>query len=63
MKLFWLLCAGLLLAGCATKPEKIITKHYDMRTGDYWCEVWYPRDGQAYNWAPRKEGDACDWLK
>ena len=62
-KSLWLLCAGLLLAGCVTKPEKIITKHYDMRTGDKWCEVHFPRDGQTYHWSTQQEGALCDWLK
>lgn len=74
MKLIWLLCAGLLLAGCigsmqvpnsvSDKPERTVTFHHDLTTATTWCEVYIPKQNVVYHWsAHRWEDDPCGYLR
>ena len=69
LKALWLLCAGLLLAGCVgsiqvplSTPKQTIEYHHEMG-GKTWCEVHHA-DGSVYHYSALREGaDACRHLR
>ena len=65
MKLLWLLCAWLLLAGCGMQK---VMYHHDIRTGNSWCEVYAPKtkyyEAAIYHYSANdKETDPCKHLR